>query len=87
MKQNRQAKALDKVKNMEVEQISPFKFVVKGTSRSAYGIITWGEDQLGHDGREYWACECIDYKVRCRKAKMDCKHIMAAKVFRTLNKV
>ena len=46
MNQTRQAKALDKVKNMEVEQVSPFKFVVKGTSRSAYGVITWGEDQL-----------------------------------------
>jgi predicted nucleic acid-binding Zn finger protein len=87
MKQTRQAKALDKVKNMEVEQKTPFKFIVNGTSKKSYGVITWGENHLTNEGREYWACECIDYKVRCRKAKIDCKHIMAAKVFRTLHKL
>ena len=86
MNPNRQAKALDIVKNMEVEQKSPFAFVVKGKSKTAYRVYTHGPDMLLSDGREYWACECMDYKTRCRKQKIDCKHIMAAKVFQTLNK-
>ncbi len=87
MKPNRQAKALDLVKDMSVEQNSPYSFVVKGQSKTAYRVYTHGPEMLMADGREYWACECMDYKTRCRKLKIDCKHIMAAKVFQTLNKV
>lgn len=84
---NRQSKALDLVKDMSVEQHSPFSFIVKGFSKSAYRVYTHGPEMLMADGREWWACECMDYKIRCRKLKIDCKHIMAAKVFFTLNKV
>ena len=83
---NRQTKALDIVKNLEVEQKSPFAFVVKGQSKMAYRVHTHGPEMLRADGREYWACECMDYKTRCRKQKIDCKHIMAAKVYQTLHK-
>ena len=86
MNPNRQAKALDIVKNMEVEQASLLSFVVKGQLKTAYRVYTHGPKMTLADGREYWACECMDYKTRCRKAKIDCKHIMAAKVFQTLNK-
>lgn len=84
---NRQTKALDLVKDLSVEQNSPFSFVVKGLSKAAYRVYTHGPEMLTADNREYWACECMDYKTRCRKQKIDCKHIMAAKVFFTLNKV
>ena len=84
---NRQTKALDLVKDLSVEQNSPFSFVVKGLSKAAYRVYTHGPQMLTADNREYWACECMDYKTRCRKQKIDCKHIMAAKVFFTLNKV
>ena len=83
---NRQTKALDLVKGMNVEQKSPYSFVVKGQSKMAYRVYTHGPEMLT-DNREYWACECMDYKTRCKKLKVDCKHIMAAKVFQTLNKV
>ncbi len=84
---NRQTKALDLVKDLSVEQNSPFSFVVKGLSKAAYRVYTHGPEMLTANNREYWACECMDYKTRCRKQKIDCKHIMAAKVFQTLNKV
>ena len=84
---NRQTKALDLVKDMSVEQSSPFSFVVKGLSKAAYRVYTHGPEMLTADNREYWACECMDYKTRCRKQKIHCKHIMAAKVFQTLSKV
>ncbi len=83
---NRQTKALDLVKGMNVEQITPYSFVVKGQSKTAYRVYTHGPEMLRADGREYWACECMDYKTRCRKQKIDCKHIMAAQVFQTLSK-
>ena len=84
---NRQSKALDLVKDMSVEQNSPYSFVVKGQSKMAYRVYTHGPEMLTAHNREYWSCECMDYKTRCRKQKIDCKHIMAAKVFVTLNKV
>jgi len=84
---NRQSKALDLVKDMSVEQNTPYSFLVKVQSKTSYRVYTHGSEMLLADGREHWACECMDYKTRCRKAKIDCKHIMAAKVFYTLNKV
>ena len=84
---NRQSKALDLVKGMNVEQKSPYSFVVNGQSKKAYSVYTHGPEMLNADNREHWTCGCMDYKTRCRKAKIDCKHIMAAKVFQTLNKV
>ena len=87
MNQNRQSKALDLVEGMNVEQKTPLSFVVNGQSKTTYRVYTHGIEMLNADGREHWACECMDYKTRCRKAKIDCKHIMAAKVFRTLQKM
>ena len=83
---NRQSKALDLVKGMDIEQVSPLSFVVKGQSKTAYRVYTHGPEMLTVDNREYWACECMDYKKRCRKQKIDYKHIMAGKVFQTLSK-
>ena len=50
---NRQSKALDLVKDMSVEQHSPFSFIVKGFSKSAYRVYTHGPEMLMADGREY----------------------------------
>ena len=42
MNPNRQAKALDIVKNMEVEQVSPLSFVVKGQIKDRIPCLyTW----------------------------------------------
>lgn len=48
---NRQTKALDIVKNLEVEQKSPFAFIVKGKSKTAYRVHTHGPEMLRADGR------------------------------------
>ena len=83
---NRQQKGLDIVGTGNIVQISESVFVVKGSQNKVYRVFNYKPIKVGNKMTDdKWACECWDYKARCRKAGIDCKHITASKLFDTLH--
>jgi len=82
----RKMRGLSIVSQEMVEQLSDSVFVVKGSANKVYRVFRYAPMTVGNKKiPERWSCECWDYKARCRKAGVDCKHITASKVFETLH--